>query len=123
MRSRSTCLVQPRETLVTTKLVACWLFANLTGCDYSQMKYQLVVQTTNDQGTVSQDELLPEVVSEPGWQCAHAIWPAWIAGEQTAECGWCHAPLVACEFVTCPWCEWLVPTERVLEHWGGGCEE
>jgi len=123
LRSRSTCLVQPRETLVTTKLVACWLFANLTGCDYSRMKYRLVVHTTNDQGTVSQDELLPEVVSEPGWQCAHAIWPAWIAGDQIGECGWCHAPLVACEFVTCPWCEWLVPTERVLEHWGGGCEQ
>ena len=87
------------------------------------MKYRLIVQTTNDQGAVSEDELLPEVVSESGWQCAHAIWPAWIAGEQTGECGWCHAPLVACEFVTCPWCEWLVPTERVLEHWGGGCEE
>ncbi len=87
------------------------------------MKFRLVVQTTDDQGTVSEDELLPEVVSESGWQCAHAIWPAWITGEQTTECGWCHAPLVACEFVTCPWCEWFVPTERVLEHWGGGCEE
>ena len=100
-----------------------WLCANLMGCDYSLMKYRLVVQTTDDQGVVSEDELLPEVVSEPGWQCAHAIWPAWIAGEQTAECGWCHAPLVACEFVTCPWCEWLVPAERVHEHWRGGCEE
>jgi len=99
------------------------LRANLGGCDYCRMKYRLVMQTTNDQGTVSEDELLPEVVSEPGWQCAHAIWPAWIAGERTAECGWCHAPLVACEFVTCPWCDWLVPAERVLEHWGGGCEE
>jgi hypothetical protein len=87
------------------------------------MKYRLVVQTTDEQGAVTEDELLPEVISEPGWQCAHAIWPAWIAGEQTAECGWCRTPLVACEFVTCPWCEWLIPTERVLEHWGGGCEE
>jgi hypothetical protein len=87
------------------------------------MKYRLVVQTTDDQGVVSEDELLPEVASEPGWQCAHAIWPTWIAGEQRAECGWCHAPLVACEFITCPWCEWFVTTERVLEHWGGGCED
>ena len=38
------------------------------------MKYRLVVQTTDDQGAVSEDELLPEVISEPGWQCAHAIW-------------------------------------------------
>ena len=74
-------------------------------------------------GTVSEDELLPEVASESGWQCAHAIWPAWITGEQITDCGWCRAPLSACEFVTCPWCEWFVPTERVLEHWGGGCEE
>ena len=64
-----------------------------------------------------------EVASESGWQCAHAIWPAWITGEQITDCGWCRAPLSACEFVTCPWCEWFVPTERVLEHWGGGCEE
>ena len=117
------CIITPRETLGTSLFFACWLRANLAGCDYSQMKYRLVVQTTNDQGAVSEDELLPEVVSEPGWQCAHAIWPAWIAAEQAAECGWCHAPLVACEFVTCPWCEWLVPTERVLEHWGGGCDD
>ena len=89
----------------------------------SVMKYRLVVQTTDDQGTVSEDELLPEVASESGWQCAHAIWPAWITGEQITDCGWCRAPLSACEFVTCPWCEWFVPTERVLEHWGGGCEE
>jgi hypothetical protein len=87
------------------------------------MKYRLVVQMTDDQGTVSEDELLPEVVSEAGWQCAHAIWPAWITSEQTTDCGWCRAPLVACEIVACPWCEWYVPAERVLEHWGGGCEE
>jgi hypothetical protein len=102
---------------------ASWLCANHAGCDYCLMKYRLVVQTTDDQGAVSEVELLPEVVSERGWQCAHAVWPAWIAGEQGAECGWCHAPLVACEFVTCPWCEWLVPTERVLQHWGAGCEK
>ena len=87
------------------------------------MKYRLVVRMTDDQGTVTEDELLPEVVSEAGWQCAHAIWPAWVTGEQTAECGWCRAPLVACEIVACPWCEWYVPAERVLEHWGGGCED
>ena len=87
------------------------------------MKYRLVVQMTDDQGTVTEDELLPEVVSEAGWQCGHAIWPAWVTGEQTAECGWCRAPLVACEIVACPWCEWYVPAERVLEHWGGGCED
>jgi hypothetical protein len=86
------------------------------------MKYRLVAQTTDDQGALSEEELLPEVVSEAGWRCAHAIWPAWITEEPTTECGWCHAPLVACEFVTCPWCEWFVPTERVLEHWSGGCE-
>ena len=87
------------------------------------MKYRLVVQTTDDLGSVSEQELLPEVVSEPGWQCAHAIWPAWIRGEETTECGWCRTPLLACEFITCPWCEWFVTTERVLEHWGGGCED
>jgi hypothetical protein len=87
------------------------------------MKYRLLVQTTDDQGIVSEDELLSEVASESGWQCRHAIWPAWITGEQPTECGWCRAPLTACEFITCPWCEWFVPTERVLEHWSGGCEE
>jgi hypothetical protein len=117
------CVITPRETLGTSTFFARWLCASLRECDYSLMKYRLVVQTTDDHGAVSEDELLPEVVSESGWQCAHAIWPAWVAREQPAECGWCHAPLVACEFVTCPWCEWLVPTERVLEHWGGGCEE
>jgi hypothetical protein len=101
----------------------CWLCANLAGCDYSLMKFRLVVKTTSDQGVVTEDELLPEVISESGLQCAHAIWPAWIAAQQDAECGWCHAPLVACEFVTCPWCEWLITTERVLEHWGGGCDD
>src|SRR5918997_3904950 len=109
--------------LDTRMSLASCLRANRTGCDYFLMKYRLVVQTTNDQGVVSEVELLPEVVTEPGWSCAHAVWPAWIAEEQSTECGWCHAPLVACEFVTCPWCEWLVPTERVLEHWGAGCEE
>ena len=83
----ATGLFKPRETLSRSMSFACWLTANLTGCDYSPMKYRLVVQTTDEQGTVSEDELLPEVVSEPGWQCAHAIWPAWIAGEQSAECG------------------------------------
>jgi hypothetical protein len=85
------------------------------------MKYRLVVQTTDDQGSMSEDELLPEVVSEPGWQCAHAIWPEWITGAETTECGWCRTPLLPCEFITCPWCEWFVTTDRVFEHWSGGC--
>jgi hypothetical protein len=87
------------------------------------VKYRVIVQRTDDQGTVTDEELLPVVESEAGWQCGHAIWPAWIAGEPVSECGWCRAPLVACEIVACPWCEWYVPSDRLLEHWRGGCED
>jgi len=87
------------------------------------VKYRLIVQRTDDQGTVTDEELLPAVESETGWQCGHAIWPAWTAGEQVRECGWCRAPLVACEIVACPWCEWYVPSDRLPEHWRGGCED
>jgi hypothetical protein len=89
----------------------------------SVMKYRLVARITDDQGTVTETELLPEIESEAGWRCDHAVWPEWVTPEQTTECGWCRAPLIACEIVACPWCEWYVPTEQVLAHWGDGCEE
>ena len=86
------------------------------------MKYRIVVQITDDEGRMTEAEFVPEVEVEAGWQCEHALWPAWTKEEQRTTCDWCQTPLVPCTLVACPWCERYVTTEQVLDHWVDGCE-
>jgi hypothetical protein len=88
-----------------------------------QMRYRIIAQITDEEGSTTDVELMPETNSEPAWRCSHAIWPAWVKDAQTMECGWCRQPLEPCEIVECPWCEVYVTTDDVLRHWDRGCYE
>jgi hypothetical protein len=87
------------------------------------MKYRIVAQVTDDAGSTTEVELMPETVSQPGWRCSHAIWPHWVKDVRVSECEWCREPLVACEFVECPWCESYVATDAVIDHWDRWCDD
>jgi hypothetical protein len=87
------------------------------------MKYRIVARAEDGTGITSEVELIPAVSSQSGWRCSHAVWPDWMKDEQSTECSWCREPLIACEFVECPWCERYVTTEAILAHWQSWCDD
>lgn len=86
------------------------------------MKYRILLQKTDDAGEITEEELIPEAASEPGWRCHHAIWPAWMKPDSLGTCGFCHEPLVPCEIVECPWCEYYLAADEAPAHWREGCD-
>lgn len=86
-------------------------------------QFRIVVEITDKVTATTATEVLSELTTEPGWQCGHALWPAWMPLPEQTECGWCGEPLLPCELVACPWCDRYLTPDTAAAHFREGCDD
>ncbi len=94
------------------------------------MKFELVLRTTHNDGTVSEEPWIGNVESFVGLYCPVcqdgrdpvALEDVYADEDGTEICGLCDCELVDEEMVICPQCEEYVLVKDFPDHLGEGCE-